>query len=253
MKKKIAGLASALRHLPTHAGPFARDTSLPVELLDRYTVGRLLREPAFCDMSHRLGGLVAPHRYLIFADEAVAIPEDDDIGEPQRGLCVLQHDSIFKVIDRADAGGHVQIALLHIPQEMIAKFRRPVLSDFERGLAGQARACFADCLALPPIPELDTDGWRDRLLFPLGFSDEGEPYDVPGVDDDGPGCPVAPGDTVTSEDGVRAGDIVRLDRVAADQVIIRLCRPGDDNDKAGPRFRVLRGDKPGSVKFESVP
>jgi hypothetical protein len=37
-------------------GAFVRDTALPSGFLKKYRVGLLLREPTFCDASHKIGG-----------------------------------------------------------------------------------------------------------------------------------------------------------------------------------------------------
>lgn len=115
---------------------------------------------------------------------------------------------------------------------------------------------------LPPIPELDTDSWRDRLVFPLGFDDDGRPFPLscdrkplPEPNDsaaDGAGSMFTAGDVVTFEGGVRPGDIVRFDRVAADQVVVRVCGPDDQDDGGALRFCTVRGAEPGQVAFEPL-
>ena len=258
-----AELDSALRHLAERARPFARDTTLAPALLDLYTVGRVLREPTFCDTSHHVAGLVAPHRYLIISAEFFALDEED---LPQRGLCVLRRDSYLKVLDHTRDGDRVQIALLHIPDALLEFFNRPGLNPLEERFAGLARQCFADCLNQEPVPELDTDGWRDRLVYPIGIDDDGVPYELSceqkplpasaaaeaGNRDDDPAPMIAAGDVLTTESSVRVGDIVRLERVAADQVVMRVCGPDDPDDGKGPYFRAVKGEKPGSFALESL-
>lgn len=241
-------MQAVLRGFVESALPFARDTTLPPGLLEQYTVGRLLREPTFCDTSYHVAGLVAPHRYLVIS--AMAVPLDDE-DNPERGLCVLQNDALLKVLDRVEMGDHAQITLLHVPDPLLPWFRDTTLNTIEQQFVELARACFAECLGQSPVPALDTDDWRDRLVYPLGFDDDGKPFDLPDGAEQEPG-PFAAGDTITSESGVRAGDIVWFERTAPDRMVIRVCGPDDDRADGNPRFRVVPGEKPNSVTFEAV-
>jgi hypothetical protein len=58
----------------SHAA-FFRDADLPPEVSSRYKVGLLLREPTFCDASHKFGGFLARHRYLIISANARCVDE----------------------------------------------------------------------------------------------------------------------------------------------------------------------------------
>lgn len=252
-----AALESALRRLVEHAGPFARDSTLSPQILEGFQVGRVLREPTFCDASFRVAGLVAPHRFLIISAEAQALPESGEQDDPRRGLCIWRPDSYFKVIDRTAAGEKLQVALLQIPDDLLPYFRSPELGMIERKFAELARECFTECLGEPAIPELDNDGWRDRLSYPVGLDDDGRPWPLsceakPLPDDDRVQLQVKPGDVVTFDTGLRHGDIVHFDRVGEDQVVVRVCQPSD-GDPAGPRFRATRGEEPGTFTFEPLP
>ena len=252
-----AALESALRRLVEHAGPFARDSTLSPPQLEGFQVGRVLREPTFCDASYRVAGLVAPHRFLIISAEARALPESGEPDNPRRGLCIWRPDSYFKVIDRTAAGEKLQVALLQIPDELFPYFRAPELGRIEQKFAELARECFAECLDEPAIPELDSDGWRDRLMYPVGLDDDGRPWPLsceakPLPEDDGGQLPIRPGDVVTFDTGLRHGDIVAFDRVGEDQIVVRVCEPLG-GEPAGPRFRAARGEKPGTFTFEPLP
>ncbi|MBK9472335.1 MAG: hypothetical protein IPO18_08625 [bacterium] len=241
-------MQAVLRGFVESALPFARDTTLPPGLLEQYTVGRLLREPTFCDTSYHVAGLVAPHRYLVIS--AMAVPLDDE-DNPDRGLCVLQNDALLKVIDRVEAGDRAQVTLLHVPEPLLPWFRDTTLNPIEQQFVELARVCFAECLDQPPVPALDTDDWRDRLVYPIGFDDDGKPFDLPaGAEPEA--CPFAAGDTVTAESGVRAGDIVWFERTASDQMVIHVYEPDDVRADGSPRFRVVAGQKPNSVEFVPV-
>jgi CHAT domain-containing protein/tetratricopeptide (TPR) repeat protein len=151
-------------------GAFVRDTTLPDRTLGKYRVGVLLREPTFCDASHKLGGFVAPHRYLIFSSQARSL---DELAPQPWGLCVWQRGRVFKVIDRLTDGERVQITLLEIPDHLLGLFLRIEPNPIEQAFIEHGRGLFADCCLVPPVPELDADEWRNRLVYPVGVDDEG--------------------------------------------------------------------------------
>jgi tetratricopeptide (TPR) repeat protein len=154
-------------------GAFFRDTTLPEAVLGRYRVGVLLREPTYCDASHRAGGFVAPHRYVIFSSHAKSLHALEP--EPW-GLCAWAPSRRLKVIDVVGDGEHTQITLLEIPEHLLEWFATPGPNPIEQSFAGHGRELFAQLRAAAPVPILDTDHWRDRLVFPVGVDDQGWPY-----------------------------------------------------------------------------
>jgi CHAT domain-containing protein/tetratricopeptide (TPR) repeat protein len=149
---------------------FARDTVLPEKALVRYEVGVLLREPTFCDASHKLGGFVAPHRFLIFSSQARSL---DGLTPQPWGLCLWARGRIFKVIDRLTDGEHVQVTLLEIPADLLSLFLNDDAKVIEQQFIEHGRTIFRDCRLAPAVPELDTDQWRSRLKYPVGVDDDG--------------------------------------------------------------------------------
>src|SRR5205823_14640829 len=93
-------------------GAFFRDTDLHPEVSSRYKVGLLLREPTFCDASHKFGGFLAGHRYLIISANARCV--DDLVPDCDWGLCLWQTGRIFKVIGLHEKHGQRQTTLLEI-------------------------------------------------------------------------------------------------------------------------------------------
>jgi len=152
------------------SGVFYRDTTLPDGVLDMYETGIIFQEPTFCDATYKRSGMLAPHRYQIISSHA------RDLGplsaNPQWGLCTWQRDRYFKVIDKTSIEEYSQIALLEIAEDLVSYFQANIFANIEKDLAMQAVADFKESLRLPLLPELNTRGWLDRLLYPLGISDE---------------------------------------------------------------------------------
>jgi hypothetical protein len=157
--------------------PFYRDTHLAEEVLAMYEVGTILREPTFCDTSYKRGGFVAPHRFVILSNTAKCI--DDFSEHPEWGLCVWPTGRLFKVIDKVSSDGLTQITLLEIPENLLPTFQsQPKGFSFEANLVEQARMDIEETRKMPPLPELDTDLWRDRLTYPIGIDSHGKPFPV---------------------------------------------------------------------------
>ena len=174
--KKITDLGTLLQETLNGLAPFCRDTTLAPDILARYQLGLIFREPTFCDASYKIAGFAASHRYLILSANARCVDEMSQ--HPEWGLCLWMTGACFKVIDRLDQDGHTQITLLEIPEPLVPVFATEVVADLEQNLAIEARTLFDQALSHPALPELSTCLWLDRLASPLGINDDGEFFDI---------------------------------------------------------------------------
>jgi hypothetical protein len=152
-------------------GAFFRDADLPPEVSLRYKVGLLLREPTFCDASHKFGGFLARHRYLIISANARCV--DELVPDCDWGLCWWQTGRIFKIIGLHEKNGRRQTTLLEIPEDVLSYLWGPSLTELERDFATQAEDSFREAFSLLPVPELNKPQWLSRLTFPIGIDDQG--------------------------------------------------------------------------------
>jgi CHAT domain-containing protein/tetratricopeptide (TPR) repeat protein len=155
-------------------GAFVRDTTMSDALVERYIPGLLLREPTFCDASARLGGFVAPHRCLIFSSDARSLPYFEPASS--WGLCLWLPNRRLKVIDKVTADGLTQFTLLEIPERLLPWFAANEPNQIEETFAAHGRELFGQFRNAAPVPELDSDAWRQRLTFPVGVDDQGRPF-----------------------------------------------------------------------------
>ena len=88
------------------------------------------------------------------------------------GLCVWQRGRIFKVIDRLTDGEHVQVTLIEIPEDLLRLFIGEDANSIEQAFIEHGRRLFDDGRRAPPVPVLDTDEWRSRLVYPVGVDDD---------------------------------------------------------------------------------
>ena len=171
-----AGQPDSAHPLSAYA-PFFRDTEMAAGVLQQYHVGQVLYEPTFCDASYKFGGFVAPHRYLIISASARCL--DAVSLHPEWGLCIWPTGRHLKVIDIIADRGHVQVTVLDITEGYVRECVPGALVEIERVFAANARRMFEAALVEAPLPELDTEIWRERLVLPIGIDDQGMPFPCP--------------------------------------------------------------------------
>jgi len=115
---------------------FYRDTTLSEGLISKYQIGQILTERGVTDMTYKGGGLVTNCRYLIASSNA-------------RDLSAFNPDS--------KQFGHVLLT-----------------SNIENNITKKAREGFDTTINSEPIPELQTQDWKDRTEFPIGMNENGE-------------------------------------------------------------------------------
>mgnify|MGYP003393309526 CR=1 FL=1 len=242
-------------------GAFIRDTTLPSGFLEKYQVGLLLKDPTFCDASHKIGGFVAPHRFLIISSNAQCL---DKIAPQPWGLCVWPSGSFFKVIDKIVSQSRAQITLLEIPEGLLRFFAQQELAELEQSFALKARQTFEECMNADPVPELNTDEWRQRLVYPIGIDDQGNLFphgnkadqsasdgvnfriEVVGI------SPSEADDVVTVLNEVRHGDIVCYDRVGPKELVMRVLTPAEADTYSGKKYRIELNSEPGVIRLIEV-
>jgi CHAT domain-containing protein len=174
--------ASLVEQLQEHfetCSAFFRDTTLSLNVLGRYKPGLFLREPTFCDATYKLGGFIAPHRYLIISSSARSL---DEIAPQPWGLCIWQRNSVFKILDVIGDDATRQITLLEIPEVFLRFFCAAQLSPLEQVFVEQARQTYLQSREMQLLPELDNDQWRKRLVFPVGVDDQGQYFPLYEID-----------------------------------------------------------------------
>jgi hypothetical protein len=234
--------------------PFVRDTTLPPRFLEKYQVGLLLREPTFCDASYKIGGFIAPDRFLIFSSNARIF----DKASPQAwGHCVWPTGRCFRIIDKITHQNKSQITLLEIPDEILRFFYQRELGKLEQYFVKQARKIFDENVNADPIPELNTEDWRQKVVSPIGINHQGDYF--PLGDEVGPTggtgkwfeivgfSPIGPNDNVEITDAIRIGDVVYFERIAPEEIVLRVLILEKAGDYVGKKYRIERSDRPGAL------
>jgi hypothetical protein len=154
-------------------GFFYRDADLEYKVLEKYHPGMIIQERAFVDCSYLDGGLAARHRYLIITGKAKDLHALAGV-DRRYGPAIIQRNGFFKVLDVYERRGHAQITLLHIPEELIGHLRSPELNEIEKEMVEAARTNFEENLDKPAVSTLTEAEWLERVMFPLGMSEEGD-------------------------------------------------------------------------------
>jgi hypothetical protein len=151
---------------------FVRDANLPQALAEKYEAGRIIREPSVVDASRRIGGMSATHRFAILSNHMKSL-EAFDFGN--RGWCVVNMGSCFKVMGTHSARGKTFILLLHLPEEGDAwQVFQHIRVNLEDTMKAASIERLEERLDEAVIPELDDEEWRDRCAHPVGMDDQGE-------------------------------------------------------------------------------
>jgi hypothetical protein len=153
---------------------FVRDTNLSENVMEKYKVGIILRDPTFVDTSCRVGGMVTSHRYSILSNHYININEYEH--GTNWGLCICQRDSHFKILDIYVLNNKTQIVLLHLDDDW--ELFQNITSNVEEDMIKNCRERFKIRLNEEPIPELTTKDWFDRLVYPIGINNENEYFSL---------------------------------------------------------------------------
>lgn len=146
-----------------------RDVNLGV-LGSRYKEGMIIREKGFVDASKRGSGIITTHRFAILSNHFMDVAEYEQL--TNWGLCIIQRDSHFKILDVYRVNGKTQITLLHLP-ELYWWFFENVKIGIDQQVVKFARKRLEECLVTNPVSELTSENWLERCSFPLGMDDQG--------------------------------------------------------------------------------
>jgi hypothetical protein len=145
-----------------------RDQSAAPITISQYVVSESVTEPAFVDCSKLRGGVLerCNLRYLILSNMGADL-SPLNANAKKFGLVVLPRGLTWKILDKYTVGGKTQILL--VPEK-----------EADNHLIGQtimaARKDFQELYDAPPVPNLNTNDWKDRLFFPVGLAEDGKPY-----------------------------------------------------------------------------
>lgn len=151
-----------------------RDVNLG-ELGSRYKKDMIIREKAFTDASNRGGGIITTHRFAILSNHYMDAAEFEH--GTNWGLCIMQRESHFKILDVYKLQEKTQITMLHLPEEQWEFFQNTEI-NLDKEVVEYARKRFDECLAAEPVLELTTEDWLKRCSFPLGMDDNGNLFSL---------------------------------------------------------------------------
>lgn len=153
----------------------ARDCNLPFSVQQKYYKGMILREIDYTDATYLLGGMETTHRFTIMSNQ---FKDLSSLNIYQKGLCMADRNSRYKVLDIYNSQGKTQILLLHLPSDERWKNFLDVTYITEYHLATFARKNF-DILSCQK--QASGDDYQELLKKfekPLGFDKDGNLIDI---------------------------------------------------------------------------
>lgn len=149
-----------------------RDVDLDPATRELYQTGRLFRESNLLVATKKFGGLTGNTRFLIITAQ---MREIANLAEHiDWGLCVLERNGLFKIVDHQSDTEFHQITLVHVTHELDHFFRSRDSSQLELQLLATTRSQFKTAFGLAPCFELTSPFWKERTAWPLGLNNEGQ-------------------------------------------------------------------------------
>jgi len=164
-KEEIKKYEDAYNNIFPGLQMFVRDTFLEKATEEKYTIGKIIREPTYCDVSCRVGGMITTHRYAILSNHFVDF-KDFEHGT-NWGLFVCKRDSHFKVLDVYKLNDKTQITLLHLDENW--ELFENTKCNIDDDIINMSQERFRNKIDIPPIPELATKRWLERVIYPIGL------------------------------------------------------------------------------------
>lgn len=130
-----------------------------------------MTERGITAITYKDGGLVTNCLYLIASANAKDLSAFNPDSK-QFGQVLLTSNVFFKVLDIYKIGNKTQIFLLEIPAAV--NFFANVTSNIENDLTKKAREDFDTKINSEPIPELQTQDWKDSTEYPIGMNEKRE-------------------------------------------------------------------------------
>lgn len=150
---------------------YYRDCDLKQEYILRYSVGQILMERGFTDVSSYAEGLDKNLRYAIASNKAVYMGQiNPEVAK--FGFNLISAPSYYKILDIYTIGDQTQILLLNVDEKYIDIFKS-TQTNIEEKVIGMGRASLDKKIKMEPSNILYEKFWIDRTQFPLGMSDNG--------------------------------------------------------------------------------
>lgn len=147
----------------------ARDCNLSPAILSRYEKGMILKENDYCIANYMIGGIDCSCRFAILSNQ---FKEIASVNKNQKGLCMANKNSRFKVLDIFNIDGKTQITLLHLPDDERWENFENMTYIIEQKLILFAKRNFEVANSIPPLPR-DSEEYFDYFKKPVGFDENG--------------------------------------------------------------------------------
>lgn len=147
-----------------------RDCDLDYKAINKYEKGMIIKENNFTYANYVIGGMTTNCRFAILSNQ---FKEFSSLNV-QKGLCLANINSRFKILDIFSINGRTQITLLHLPDDERWKAFKDITYIVEPKLIFFARKNFEATNSLAPIPEQKSEELQKYFASPLGMNNQGQ-------------------------------------------------------------------------------
>jgi hypothetical protein len=158
---------------------FYRDSNPSEDIIAGYQPGKLLVEPIPVLLTDNPGGLTKSLRLCIASRDLrkVDIPGDN----PNKWNAWSTHPfACFKILDKYEIDGQVQVLLLQVNEEFLASFQQMDPAEAQ-SLIDKARADFDAKVDADINMELEEEGWKQATASLPGLRADGQPNLLPPI------------------------------------------------------------------------
>ena len=158
---------------------FYRDTDTPLDVINTFNIGDVVRAGFFIDVSPYAGKPMHRYRYIIASSHAASLVMPGD----RYPLHILHYNSYLKVMDIYEKGNVTQIFLLHIPAKAIfspwvGNSLLNISFNEEQTVVDIARKSLDTKLGFPVRELLEEEEWLDRTAWHVGVDKEGHLFSL---------------------------------------------------------------------------
>ena len=145
---------------------FVCDLNLTPQQEAAYEKYAIFKAVTFINMTHRVWGMAASHRYYICTNRAKDLSEFDEEGV---GWCMLARNQRFQVLGTYKLYNKTAIILLHLPEDSRWEMFKNLRLNLNDRIVNMVKASMDAKALLDPIPELTDENWLLACSVPIGL------------------------------------------------------------------------------------
>lgn len=145
---------------------FVCDLNLTPKQETAYKKNAIFKAVTFINMTHRVWGMAASHRYYICTNRAKDLSSVDEEGV---GWCMLGRNQRFQILGTYKVHDKTAIILLHLPDDARWEMFKDIRLNLNEKIVEMVKKSMDNKALLDPIPELTSEDWLEACSVPIGL------------------------------------------------------------------------------------